>query len=144
MIKRLSKKIFNKIYSNVPRLCIDLIIMNDKGVVLAKRDIPPCKGMWHIPGGTLLLGENINKCAERVAKCETGLKIKIKKLFGIEEYPKGIGFGKVISLVYLAEPIGGKLMGSKDGKDVSFFKKTPKNTIKFQKEILSEYVNMRN
>ena len=46
--------------------------------------------------------------------------------------------------MYLAEPIGGKLMGSKDGKDVSFFKKTPKNTIKFQKEILSEYVNMRN
>ena len=53
MAKKISTKLFYKIYSLVPRLCVDIIVKDKRGVVLSKRDIPPCKGMWHIPGGTI-------------------------------------------------------------------------------------------
>src|SRR3989344_4567321 len=110
MMKRLSQRFFNEIYSKVPRLCIDLVIKDKRGIVLTKRDINPYKGMWHIPGGTLLLGENIEQCAKRVAKYETGLKIKIRKLLGVEEYHFFAKYTKVVSLVYLVEPTEGKLL----------------------------------
>jgi len=56
-IRKLSKRDYYRIYSLVPRLTIDLIIFHNDGLVLSRRDIPPCKGMWHLPGGTVLLGE---------------------------------------------------------------------------------------
>jgi ADP-ribose pyrophosphatase YjhB (NUDIX family) len=131
----LPEKLFNKIYSLVPRLALDIIIKNKDGIVLAKRDIPKCKGMWHIPGGTLMLGESIDKNVKRIAKYETGLNVEIFRLIGVKEYTKKSSFFKTISIVYLTNPISGNLKGNNDGKNVKFFKKIPKNFIKEQKDI---------
>ena len=143
MTKKLSENMFNKIYSKVPRLCVDLVIKEKKGILLTKRDIPKCKGMWHLPGGTLYINEKIEKAAKRIAKYETGLKIQINKFLGIKEYSKRSTFWHTISVVYLVKPIGKNLKGSKEGKDVRYFKKIPKNTIKDQKEILLMYLKLR-
>lgn len=143
MVKLLPEKLYRKIYSKVLRLCIDVIVKNKQGILLSKRVIPPCKGMWHIPGATMQIGENSQECAKRVAKYETGLKIKIVKFLGIKEYSRKSGFGQAVSIVYLAKPIGGKLNGSIQGRDVRFFKKLPKNIIKEQKNILYRYFKLR-
>ena len=142
MVKRRPRNLFNKIYSKVPRLCVDLIIKNKKRFVFTKRDILPCKGMWHIPGGTILLGENIAQGIKRIAKYETGLNVRIEKFLCILEYPKNIS-GKVISLVYLLKPNGGKLRGSKDGMNIDFFKRILEKIIKFQKDFLYKYLKLR-
>ena len=47
---------FVKIYSKVPRLCVDLLINNDDGFLLALRAIEPGKGQGHFPGATVLMG----------------------------------------------------------------------------------------
>ena len=134
--KKLPLKVYKHVYSIVPRLCVDLVIRSDNGIVLVKRDIPPCKGKWHLPGGTVLFGEKLEQAVERVAREETGLKVRIRKLLGVKQYSRRSAFGHAISIVYLVERIGGKLRGNKYGRDVRIFSKPPKNMIAEQKQML--------
>ena len=118
-------KEFKNIYSKVPRLCVDLVILNDKnGVLLSKRDIPPDKGWWHFPGGTVLMGETLRETAQRVALEELNIKVKVKKLLGVHEYTKGSGLGYPIAVVFLVEPLG-KIVGGKQAKSVSYYTRIP-------------------
>lgn len=141
-VKRLPKKVFNEIYSKVPRLGADVVIRSNEGILLTKRAIPKCKGMWHIPGGTLLKGEKIIDCVKRVAKLETGLTVKVKKFIGLCEYTKRSSYHPGVALIYLVEPIKGKLKIGEDTADIKFFKKIPKNTIKEQRDYLYTYFKM--
>ena len=68
MIDYLSHEDFLSIYSRVPRLCVDLIITSEEGVLLSLRAIEPYLGQWHFPGGTVYKGETIEEAAKRVAK----------------------------------------------------------------------------
>jgi len=136
MVKKLSEKLYRKIYSLVPRLCVELILTSKEGVVLVKRDISPYKGMWHLPGGTVLYGESLLEAAKRVAKEETNLKIEIRQQLGVKDYNKKSAFGQAISVVYLAEIVSGRMKGSKFGKEVKAFKEIPKNTIKQHIELI--------
>ena len=81
MPKKLPYKEFLSIYRKVPRLCVDLVVKNKNGVLLTKRDIKPSKGMWHIPGGTILYDESVKDAIKRVAKEETGLKPVLVKWY---------------------------------------------------------------
>jgi 8-oxo-dGTP diphosphatase len=137
-IRKLSKKQYYKIYSMVPRMTIDLIIFYRDGIVLSKRDIPPCKGMWHLPGGTVLLGERLSEVAVRISREEVGLTIKPLGLIGIKEYSRRAAFGQAIALVFIAEGIGGRLRGNKYAREVTVFTKLPKRLIKEQKDMLIE------
>jgi len=56
----LSQKEFDDIYSKVPRLTVEVIVKNRAGgILLTKRAIEPCKGQWHLPGGTVRFGESL-------------------------------------------------------------------------------------
>lgn len=129
---------FKIIYSRVPRLCIDLAIKSDEGIVLIKRDIKPWQGMWHTPGGTLLMGEKIKDAIKRIAFHETGLKVKVIRHLGVVEFvgTKKGAYSHGVSLYYLVEPQKGTLRGSEQGEDVRYFRKLPDNLIKEQKEFL--------
>lgn len=85
--KKLSRKDFDYIYSRVPRLCVDIILQTNKGILLTKRSIEPYKGMWHIPGGTVLKGETVEGAVIRIAKKELGITPKIERLIDFIEIP---------------------------------------------------------
>ena len=54
----LPKDEFDWIFSRVPRLTVEVVISEPgRGVLLSLRDIEPCRGMWHLPGGTVRFGE---------------------------------------------------------------------------------------
>ena len=135
-VKKLSKQEYYKIYSMVPRMTIDLIIFHENGIILSRRDIPPCKGMWHLPGGTILLGEGLSEAAIRISKEEVGLLIKPLSIIGIKEYTKKAAFGQVVSLVFVAKALHGQLRGNKYARQVKTFTKLPENMIKEQKDML--------
>ena len=84
-LKRLPFEEFKSIYSKVPRLCVDLIVQKDNGIVLIKRAIEPSLGKWHFPGGTVLLGESLEDTIHRIAKEELNIKVSIEKLLGYME-----------------------------------------------------------
>ena len=85
-----------------PRIAIDLWVKNeDGGVLYTKRDVEPYKGMWHLPGSFLLLGETVDECIKRLAEEELGLEIagngfKLRYLDEDLQEPRG----HVVHLVY--------------------------------------------
>lgn len=136
MIKKLPYVEFKKIYKRVPRLCVDLLIRNNKGeILLTKRDIPPDLGWWHFPGGTVLLGESMEDAIQRVGMEELQTRLKVKKLLGINEYHKS-GFGYPLAATYLVEAQG-KLLGGEQAREIGFFKKLPEKTLPEVKEFIN-------
>jgi ADP-ribose pyrophosphatase YjhB (NUDIX family) len=137
--KKLPYEEFKKIYSKVPRLCVDLIIKSDEGILLAKREIEPFKDYWHFPGGTVLFGEKVEETIKRVSEEETGLKLKVLKLLGIMEFPIYNKNNHTVSLVYLTKPIDGKLRGCFQAKELKYFKTLPPQTIKEQVDFWKKF-----
>lgn len=84
----LPKEEFDRVFSRVPRLTVELVIVSsDTGVLLALRDFGPCKGLWHLPGGTVRFGEPLVEAVKRVAKDELGVDVEVGELLGYIEYP---------------------------------------------------------
>jgi ADP-ribose pyrophosphatase YjhB (NUDIX family) len=79
---------FRAIYRRVPRLCVEVVIVEaERGVLLKLRDIPPNVGAWHIPGGTVLFAESLEAAVQRVARDELNLEVQPEDLLGYIEYP---------------------------------------------------------
>ena len=85
-VQKIPFKEFKKIYTRVPRLCVDVVLMKDKSLLLIRRTIAPAAGQWHTHGGTVLKGESLHQAVQRVAHEELGIPVKIKKLIGVVEY----------------------------------------------------------
>ena len=135
-VKKLSRQQYYKIYSTVPRMTVDLIIFYKGGLVLSRRDILPCKGMWHLPRGMVLLGETLSEAAKRISREEVNLVINPLGIAGIKEYSRKTAFGQVVAIVFIAKGIRGQLHGNEYAKEVNVFTKLPRKTIKEQKDML--------
>jgi len=117
-------------------MTIDLIIFYNGGIVLSRRDIPPCKGMWHLPGATVLLGERLFEAAKRIAREEVNITINPLGIIGIKEYSRKTAFGQVVAIVFIAKGIRGQLHGNEYAREVDIFTKLPRRMIKEQRDML--------
>jgi ADP-ribose pyrophosphatase YjhB (NUDIX family) len=138
-VKRLPQKEFDFIYGKVPRLCVDLVIKSEEGLLLTKRDITPWKGFWYFPGGTVRYGESLEKAVYRIGMEEVGLKLGINKILGAMQFFKS-DLGKVhaVSIACLCSVNGGKLRGSWQAREVGFFKSVPEKTIPEHRKFIDE------
>ena len=120
------------------KICIPDIFGNieSKKTVMSKRNIPPCKGMWHLPGGTVLLRETLFEAAKRIAREEVSITVNPLGIAGIKEYSRKTAFGQVVAIVFVAKGIRGKLHGNEYAKAVDTFTKLPMKMIKEQKDML--------
>lgn len=141
MPKRLPFKEFVKIYDEVPRLCIDLVIVKADGILMTLRDIDPWKGLWHIPGGTILLHEKIGDAIDRIAQSELGVKVKVKKILGAVEFLEdmGKGYKHAVSIAYLVEPLSNNFKNDNQSKEIKFFKEIPENTVKEHTKFITQH-----
>lgn len=136
----LTKELFDDIYSKVPRICVEILIKTDKGFILSKRLIPPCVGMWHIPGGTVYLGEKLDEAARRVGKEELGVEINPLEIIGVVNYLdiyKGIG--QAVGIVFLCDLDSFHMLyGSYQAEEIDMFRinNIPENTISAHKKLL--------
>ncbi len=136
----LSKEQFDEIYSQVPRACVEVLIDIGKGnYVLSKRLIPPCIGMWHIPGGTIFFRDSLDDTVKRVAKEELGVEVKIKRVVKVIEYTYE---NHAISIVFLCKLEKGEQIfkGSYQAEEIKVFnvKDLPDNTIIEHKNLIKE------
>jgi ADP-ribose pyrophosphatase YjhB (NUDIX family) len=128
---------FKKIYSKVPRLCVDMIFIKDNGLLLIERAIDPGKGNWHFPGGTVLLGESIGECLKRVAEEETGLSVLDHELVGYMEFDDGENpHFHTVSMVFRINKFGGTLKGGEQGESLRFHSAVPEKIVAEQKDFL--------
>ena len=106
MREPLPKPEFDWIFSRVPRLTVEVVISSpERGVLLSRRDIEPCRGMWHLPGGTVRFGEPVADAVKRVAEQELGLTVSVGPLLGYIEYPSHYnnGLDSPVGLAFTAE-----------------------------------------
>jgi ADP-ribose pyrophosphatase YjhB (NUDIX family) len=98
---------YEAIYSRVPRLCVEVLISDPRGVLLSLRDHDPCAGLWHIPGGAVLFGERLVDAVTRVARRELGIDVRVGEMVGYIEYPSHYenGLDSPVGLAFATEPV---------------------------------------
>lgn len=140
--KELTDKEYKFVFSRVPRLCLDFVILKGNKILLAKRNINPCKGCWSLPGGMVRYKESIKDASIRILTNELGLKPVKNKLIGFIEFPNEINKNGVhvysVSIVFLTKLQLGKATGNDHIDEVVFFKKLPENVHPLQKEFLKK------
>jgi ADP-ribose pyrophosphatase YjhB (NUDIX family) len=142
--KKLPQEEFNAIYSRVPRLCVDLVVITDQGVLLSRRNITPYKGMWHTPGGTILKGETLEAAVKRVALEEIGVDVKIEKLLGPMEFLRdGSSERHTVSLAFEVRPLSLDFQSDEQSDKIAFFQSIPQNTIPVQKRFLQQNIELK-
>lgn len=94
------------IYYANPKVAVGTIIHTaDARLVLVRRAIEPGYGLWVFPGGYVDRGEPLVSAAEREAREECGLDVRIDGLVNVYSYP-----GKTpVIVVYAATALGGEL-----------------------------------
>lgn len=65
--------LYNQILANVPIACVDVAVVSNGSVLLVKRNDPPAKGDWWVPGGRVRKGEMRKATARRKALEELGI-----------------------------------------------------------------------
>ena len=140
MRKKLTEKEFKSIYAKVPRLCIELIIIQGRKILLTKRSIEPFNGLWHIPGKGILFRETIKEAIDRVAKEELGIRVYPEKFLGYVEYLND-GFRHSVSLSFKCRIKGNKKPRVLEQADeIKFFNKIPKKTIPSHRKFLKVHL----
>ncbi len=142
VVKKLPFEEYKAIYCKVPKFSVDVLIQTSEGILLTKRTIEPAIGEWHIPGGAVLKGENLEKAARRIAREELAVEIKIEELLGVIEYDFPEHWSQDIALVYSAKIISGKVELDSDAEEFGFFKVLPKNMIASQRDFITK--NLKN
>jgi ADP-ribose pyrophosphatase YjhB (NUDIX family) len=136
----LPKAEFDSIFSRVPRLCVEVVIVAaDRGVVLMLRDIPPNVGAWHIPGGTVLFAEPVVEAVKRVARYELGLNVEVGELLGYIEYPSHYnnGLDSPVGLAFRTEAIGGLPRAEQLPDGCAWFSRLPAGLYEEQRKFLA-------
>lgn len=119
---------FDDIYSKVPRLTVE-VLLNDpiKGTYLTLRDIEPCKGQWHLPGGTVFFGESLETSVKRVAEREIGIDVIASHMVGLIEYPGHYknGMDQPVGIVFLVDDYKGEVTVNDEAAKGQWFTKLP-------------------
>ena len=108
-------KKYRAIIDILPILCVDVIIVNQRGeYLLVKRANEPLKGRYWVVGGRVCKGETMQEAAIRKVHEEVGLKVKRLRLSGyyeeiFRENPFGLGSGvHTVSIVFTTIVEGAK------------------------------------
>jgi len=104
-----------------PKLTVDGILVEEKRILLIKRNHDPFKDQWALPGGFVEYGETTEDAIIREMKEETGLITKVSTLTGVYSDPKRDPRGHTVSIVYIMERDGGTLEGGDDAAEARFF-----------------------
>ena len=141
----LPKAEFDAIFSRVPRLTVEVVIADrERGVLLALRDIEPCIGNWHLPGGTVRFGEAAVDAVRRVALGELGLEVDVGELLGFIEYPSHYnnGLDSPVGLAFRARPSVGPSADDRLPPGCRWFTELPTEMHDEQQEFLAEHLGL--
>jgi ADP-ribose pyrophosphatase YjhB (NUDIX family) len=133
----LPKREFDAIFSRVPRLTVEVVLASaERGVLLQLRDAGPCRGLWSLPGGTVLFGEPVVDAIKRVAYEELQTTVDVEEFLGYIEYPchYNNGLDSPVGLAFRVRP----LAGPEAPHDCEWFTVLPENMHDEQRAFLSE------
>lgn len=103
-----------------PVPAVGILIEMDGGLVLIRRLNPPHRGEWTLPSGFIEADESAEEAAIREAEEETGLKVEIIELFGVNSFPEGPPISGIM-IFFRARPVGGELRAGDDATEAAVF-----------------------
>lgn len=109
---------------------MEIIVRNETGgLYLTLRSIEPCKGQWHLPGGTVRFGEPLLAAVRRVAMKELSIDVQTAINCGYIEYPShyASGLDSPVGLVFEVTDYGGNIAVNDEASDSGWFTKLPHN-----------------
>lgn len=124
-----TKEEFESIYSKVPRLTIEIVLESERGILLSKRSIEPCKGQWHLPGGTVFFGESLKDAVKRVASRELNIEVCAVTQIGVIEYPSHYlnGMDAPVGIVFMVNDYSGIPKENPEASKLGWFTTLPEN-----------------
>jgi len=126
-----------------PVPAVDIIIeYQDRGLVLIRRARPPFG--WALPGGFVEYGESLEAAAQREAREETGLEVRLLGQLHTYSDPQRDPRQHVITTVFVA--LGnGTLRAADDARELGIFspEALPQALAFDHAQILSDYVRVR-
>jgi ADP-ribose pyrophosphatase YjhB (NUDIX family) len=137
-IPNLSKIEFDRVLKMVTTTVVEVIVKNENGILLGKRNTEPFRGMWHLTGGFVHYNEKISDAVKRVAKREIGADVEIVKLLGIYEYINDDPRGHMIGLAHIVNIIGGTIAPNPDNTELKYFIKAPEDLVPHHKRIYND------
>jgi 8-oxo-dGTP diphosphatase len=96
-------------------LSADAIVIREGKLLLIKRNSPPFKGRYALPGGHLEHYETVEECVAREVFEETGIHVKPLGVIGVYSDPKRDPRGTV-SVAYLCAYESGTAHGGTDAE----------------------------
>ena len=114
-----------------PKVAAAVLVEQDGQVLLVRRVGEPFRGYWTLPAGFINSGEDPAEAAMRECLEETGLSVRVTRLFDIiagREHPSGADF----VIVYHAEIISGELKPSDDADAAEWFPRGSLPPLAFQ------------
>lgn len=125
----LSEAEFRAVYEKVPRLTVELLLRREDGaVLLTKRAGGPCKGLWHVPGGTVRFGERLREAVSRVARDELGVEVVTAEQVGVIEYPSHFehGLDDPVGIIFEVTAFDGEAAAHGEPCDAGWFTELPR------------------
>jgi ADP-ribose pyrophosphatase YjhB (NUDIX family) len=108
-------------------------------VLLSLREIPPCQGLWHLPGGTVRFGEPAVDAVRRIAEQELDLAVEPRELLGYIEYPSHYNHGldSPVGLAFRTEVTGGHPSPDALPAELRWFRTLPPEMHEEQQDFLA-------
>ena len=141
----LTPRQFKSSFNLVPRLMIDILVLNKLDqFLLTRRGIEPEIGKWQIPGSFLLKNETIQECVARIGVEELGFTLSSNdcRLASFEEDLAQDPRGHVVHVIYkyrLLRDISLKPWG--ESAEMAFFSSIPTDMGFHYSEILKKWYN---
>jgi len=111
----------NREYPLRPIAGVAAIIFQGHAVLLTKRENPPGKGNWALPGGAVELGESVKGAVVRELQEECGLRVRPEKVLTVFDSITRDEEGRVrfhyVLVEFLCVVIGGVLTTGTDSEE---------------------------
>jgi 8-oxo-dGTP diphosphatase len=132
------------VYYHNPVPGVGIVIEKDGGIVLVKRGSPPHQEEWSLPSGFVEADESAEEAALREAEEETGLKIEIIELIGVNSFPEGPPVSGIM-IFFRARPLAGELRAGDDAVEARVFQpgEIPLLPFRTHREIMAEWLAAR-
>jgi 8-oxo-dGTP diphosphatase len=134
-------------YPDSPVVGVGAVVIKDGKVLLVERGVPPNKGVWAIPGGSLKLGETLQEGAEREILEETGITIKAGAPFYSFDFFERDSDGRIrfhyVVVDMKGDYISGDVRGADDALDARWISPEELNDMPVSKNTLKILESMQ-
>ena len=132
----IEENLYKRILDKMPIPTVDSIVVHGGKFLLLRRNNPPVKGMWWLPGGRVRRGETLEQAVKREVLEETGLECKILRQVGVinQIFPEV----HTVSVYFLVESNSPDVKLNAEHSAYEWFSKLQENSHSYLKTMIRE------